>query len=51
MELNLDIMLVAAVVGVACGWLARYLINKARRRKTHGCAGGCGCSTKITPKQ
>jgi|GEM_PF-401251 len=50
MDLNLDVIIVAAIVGVAFGWLVRYWIAKARRRKTHGCAGDCGCGPKLGKK-
>jgi hypothetical protein len=50
MDLKLDVIIVAAIVGVAFGWLVRYALAKARRKKSDGCAGGCGCGPKINRK-
>jgi len=45
--MNFEAVIVGAVVGVAAGWLARRWLASARRRKTGGCAGDCGCSSKL----
>ena len=44
--MNLEAVIVGAVIGVAVRWLAA-----ARRRKEGGCAGDCGCASKIKPKR
>jgi hypothetical protein len=48
--MNLEAVIVGAVVGAAAGWLIRRWLAAARRRKEGGCAGDCGCSTKLKPK-
>ena len=48
--MSLDFVLVCAFVGAATGWLVRRWIAVARRRKEGGCAGGCGCATKVGKK-
>ncbi len=50
--MNFEAVIVGAVIGVAVGWLARRWLARrwlaaARRRKEGGCAGGCGCATKL----
>ncbi|MBM3867337.1 MAG: FeoB-associated Cys-rich membrane protein [Verrucomicrobia bacterium] len=50
-HMNLEAVIVGAVVGVAVGWLARRWLAAARRRKAGGCAGDCGCSSKLKPKK
>lgn len=43
-----DTIIVAAAVGLALGFLARLAWRKfAARRANGGCAGGCGCASKI----
>jgi hypothetical protein len=49
--MNLEAVLIGAIVGVAAGWLLRRWLAAARRRKDGGCAGGCGCASKIQPKK
>ena len=49
--MSLDFVLVCAFVGAATGWLGRRGIAAARRRKEGGCAGGCGCATKVGRKE
>ncbi|MEY4307638.1 MAG: hypothetical protein RJA95_1006 [Verrucomicrobiota bacterium] len=49
--MNLEAVIVGAIVGVAVGWLARRWMAAARRRKEGGCAGDCGCSSKLKPKK
>ena len=46
-----DVVIVAAVLGVAVGWLTRRFMAALRRRKDAGCAGGCGCAAKSRPKR
>jgi predicted small secreted protein len=36
--MNIEAIIVGAIVGVAAGWLARRWIAAARRRKEGGCA-------------
>jgi hypothetical protein len=48
--MNLEAVIVGAIVGVAAGWLIRRWLAAARRRQESGCAGDCGCSSKIKPK-
>jgi hypothetical protein len=44
-----DTVIVAVAIGLAAGFLGRLAWRKvADRRK--GCAGGCGCSAKLTKK-
>ncbi len=49
--MNLEAVLIGAIVGVAAGWLLRRWLAAARRRKDGGFAGGCGCASKIQPKK
>ncbi len=49
--MNLEAVIVGAVIGVAVGWLARRWLAAARRRKEGGCAGDCGCAAKLKPKK
>ncbi len=49
--MNLEAVLIGAIVGVAAGWLLRRWLAAARRRKDGGRAGGCGCASKIQPKK
>ena len=49
--MSYEVAIVAAIVGVAVGWLVRRAIVSARRRKEDGCAGGCGCGDKLKPKK
>ncbi len=49
--MNLEAVIVGAVVGVAVGWRARRWLAAARRRKEDGCAGDCGCAAKLKPKK
>jgi hypothetical protein len=49
--MNLEAVVVGAVVGVAVGWLVRRWLAAARRRKEGGCAGGCGCAEKLKPRR
>jgi hypothetical protein len=49
--MNLETVLIGAIVGAAVGWLVRRWLAAARRRKEGGCAGDCGCATKIQPKK
>ena len=49
--MNLEAVIVGAVICVAVGWLARSWLAAARRRKEGGCAGDCGCAAKIKPKK
>jgi len=49
--MNLEAVLIGAIVGVAAGWLLRRWLAAARRRKDGGCAGGCGCASKVQPKK
>lgn len=48
---SLDIIIVAALVGVAAGWLVRRWLAAARRRKAGGCAGDCSCAPKLGGKK
>ena len=48
--MNLEAVIVGAIVGVAAGWLLRRWLAAARRRTEGGCAGDCGCSSKIGKK-
>ena len=50
-HMNLEAVIVGAVVGVAAGWLIRRWLAAARRRKEGGCAGDCGCAAKLKPKK
>ena len=49
--MNLEAVIVGAVVGVAVGWLVRRWLAAARRRQEGGFAAGCGCATKLKPKK
>jgi hypothetical protein len=49
--MNLEAVIVGAIVGAAFGWLVRRWLAAARRRKEGGCAGDCGCSAKVKPKR
>ena len=49
--MNLEAVIVGAVIGVAVGWLARRWLAATRRRKAGGCAGDCSCASKIKPKR
>ncbi len=49
--MKLEAVLISAIVGVAVGWLLRRWLAAARRRKAGGCAGDCGCASKIQPKK
>jgi hypothetical protein len=49
--MNTEVIIIAAIVGVAVGWLVRLTISSVRRRKAGGCGGGCGCAAKIKPKK
>lgn len=49
--MNLDAVMVGAVVGVALGWLVRRWLRALRRRQAGGCAGGCACAPGPTPKK
>ena len=49
--MNLEAILIGAIVGVAAGWLLRRWLGAARRRKKGGCACDCGCAAKIQPKK
>ncbi|MFN5805405.1 MAG: hypothetical protein ACO268_03915 [Opitutales bacterium] len=42
--MSLDLVIVSACVGAACGWLLRRWIAAVRRRREGGCAGACGCA-------
>ena len=45
--MNLEAVIVGAVVGMAGAWLVRRWLVAAQRRKEGGCAGDCGCATKL----
>lgn len=45
--MNADTVIVAAVVGLALGFLARLAWRKFAARRSGACAGGCGCSAKL----
>lgn len=45
-----DTVIVAAVVGLALGFLARLAWRKFGARRANGCAGGCGCASKISKR-
>ena len=49
--MNLETVLIGAIVGAAVGWLVRRWLAAARRRKEGGCAGDCGCAAKIQRKK
>jgi FeoB-associated Cys-rich membrane protein len=49
--MTLEAVIVGAIVGAAAGWLIRRWLAAARRRKEGGCAGDCGCATKLKPKK
>ena len=49
--MNLETVLIGAIVGAAAGCLVRLWLAAARRRKAGGCAGDCGCAAKIQPKK
>ncbi|MCX8487615.1 MAG: FeoB-associated Cys-rich membrane protein [Opitutales bacterium] len=49
--MNFEAIIVGVIVGFAVAWLARRWIAAARRRKEGGCAGDCGCATKLKPKK
>jgi len=48
--MNFEAVIVGAIVGAAVGWLVRRWLAAARRRKEGGCAGDCGCSSKLGKK-
>ena len=47
--MNLETVLIGAIVGAAAGWLVRRWLSAARRRKAGGCAGAGGCAAQIQP--
>lgn len=49
--MTFETVLIGIIVGFAGGWLLRRWFAAARRRQDGGCAGGCGCSTKLPPKK
>lgn len=49
--MTFETVLIGIIVGFAGGWLLRRWFAAARRRKDGGCAGGCGCSSKLSPKK
>ncbi|NBV79319.1 MAG: FeoB-associated Cys-rich membrane protein [Verrucomicrobia bacterium] len=46
-----ETFLIYGIIGVAAGWLGFRWASAWRRRKEGGCAGGCGCASKIQPKK
>lgn len=42
-----DTVIVASAIGLALGFLGRLAWRKFGARRAHGCAGGCGCASKI----
>jgi hypothetical protein len=49
--MNWDALIVCLLVGLAVGWLGRRWYAVFRRGKEGGCAGGCGCASKLQPKK
>jgi hypothetical protein len=48
--MNLDVLCICGLVGLAAGWLGFRWGAAWLRRKSGGCAGGCGCATKVGKK-
>lgn len=42
-----DTLVVATLVGLALGFLGRLAWRTFAARRSGGCAGGCGCASKI----
>ncbi len=45
-----DTVIVAVAIGLTVGFLSRRAWRMLSARRKDGCAGGCGCSAKLTKK-
>lgn len=45
-----DLIITCFIIGVASGWLINRFIKNFKARRAGKCAGGCGCSEKLKPK-
>lgn len=45
-----ETLLIALVVGLALGFLGRLAWRTLAARRSGGCAGGCGCASKISKR-
>jgi hypothetical protein len=49
-HMNLELIIICFLVGSALGWLINRAIKNMQNRRAGKCAGGCGCSDKLKPK-
>ena len=48
--MNFDLIIISFLIGSALGWLINRAVKKFKQPRAGKCAGGCGCSDKLKPK-